>query len=533
MIKKIYNVGIKLLPEIGCILILTACGAGTPNSISLTATQGTCVTSINPGYESLATTYSAAYPMNATLPANSPYCVAVTLTNNNSGTNANNIQVANGGLTVSYGAPTNTTYNLIDFNAAGIPQSTFPYSVYQTAYNIALFDPKNCVTTIGANVQTLSKGGNSCTFYLQLIGESLPVGVYPLTVSVNYTNGNSYQSTSVGLNQRVNLYVGGNLNQNLVLTNAQSQANSQSTANTVTSAGYPGLVAVSALTRDPYGNVYSGDSVGAIYKYNGTSANSWSQMVTAAPGTPTLAMTSDILGNIYFADYGGAVYQLSESSGTVISLGSISSDSTIVPTSIQLSPDNSTLLISANNNIYSCSLIPISSASCSGTIYSSAPESINQMVYTNTVSIGTTNNFYSQAGGIWSPPYAGLVGSNVTGIAYTGSSLSSWFATVNETESVTSSVWYESAGTSNTFIPFVGGTGNVLSGQLPKVALDSAQGVFVSGLGLMSMDFPESTAYLAYIPASYLGVAVSAWTPITGISAQINAMQTASQLTNY
>ncbi len=531
MIKKIYNTGLKVLPCFGAV-VLVACGSGTPNSVSLTATQGACVTASYPGYESVATTYSAAYPMNASLPGTSPYCVALTLTNNNSGTNANNIQVANGGLTVTYGSPTNTTYNLVDFNAAGISQSTFPYAVYQSAYNVALFDPNNCVTTIGAKVQTLNKGGGACTFYLQLTGESLPVGVYPLNVSVNYTNGNSYQSTSVALNQRSNLYVGGNLSLNLGLTNAQSQTNSQTTANSVAYAGYPGSVAVTALTRDPYGNVYAGDLVGAIYKYNGESATSWYKMVTAAPGTPTLAMTSDALGNIYFADYGGAVYQLSATSGAVISLGSISSVSTITPTSIQLSPDNSTLLVSAGSNIYSCSLVPVGSTSCNGTIYAAAPEPINQMIYTNTVSIGTTNDFYSQAGGVWSPPYLGLTGQNVTGIAYTGGSSPTWFATVDEAESVNSSVYYESAGTSNTFTPFAGSTGMILSGQDPQLVLDSAQGVFVAGVALMSNDFSGST-YLAYIPAQYLGAAVRKWTPITGVSGQIISMQTASQLTNY
>lgn len=529
-IKKIYDVGLKLMPCFGAV-VLVACGSGTPNSVSLTATQGSCVTAAYPGYESVATAYSAAYPMNASLPATSPYCVALTLTNNNSGTNANNIQVTNSGLTVSYGAPTNTSYNLIDFNAAGI--NTFPYPVYQTAYNVALFDPKNCVTTTGSKVQTLNKGGNSCTFYLQLTGESLPVGVYPLNVTVNYTNGNGYYSTSIALNQRSNLYVGGNLSLNLGLTNAQSQTTSQSAANSVTSANYPGKIAVTALTRDPYGNVYAGDMVGAIYKYNGTSANSWLQMVTAAPGTPTLAMTSDASGNIYFADYGGAVYQLSAVTGTVVSLGSISSIPTTTPTSIQISADSSTLYVSAGSNIYSCSLSPVSSSSCSGTIAATAPESINQMVFTNTISIGATNNFYQYTGSNWSTPYSNLTGLDVTGIAYVGGSSPMWFAAVDETESVNSSIYYESAGTSNNFVPFAGSTGNILSGQYPQLVLDSAQGVFVSGISLMSMDFVGSTAFLAYIPAQYLGASVRQWTPITGISAQINAMQTASQLTNY
>ena len=43
MIKKIYNTGLKVLPCFGAV-VLVACGSGTPNSVSLTATQGACVT---------------------------------------------------------------------------------------------------------------------------------------------------------------------------------------------------------------------------------------------------------------------------------------------------------------------------------------------------------------------------------------------------------------------------------------------------------------------------------------------------------
>ena len=77
--------------------VLGACSP-TPNNVTLTLTPSSCVTGAYPGYEAAATSYSNAFPLNATMPANAPYCMAVTLTNNNTGTNANNVQVFQGGL---------------------------------------------------------------------------------------------------------------------------------------------------------------------------------------------------------------------------------------------------------------------------------------------------------------------------------------------------------------------------------------------------------------------------------------------------
>lgn len=525
-----------LLVSFGVSLLLVACGASTPNSVSLTATQGQCVTSQIPGYESVATANSAAYPMNAALPANSPYCVALTLTNNNSGKNSNNIQVSNSGLSISYAVVSgqNITSYMVDFNAAGVPQSSFPYTAYQQDGNIVLFDPNNCVTTIGAQVRTYTKGGGSCKFYLQLTGESLPIGVYPVSANVSYTNGNSNYSVSTPLNQRSNLYVGGNSNNNVVaITNAQSSNNA------IVSANYPANNAVNAITRDPFGNVYVGDNTGSVYKYNGTSISSWTKMPTTAT-SQILAMASDSLGNIYFANVLGSVFQVS-SSGTLMSMGTLSGIGSAYPTSMVV---NGTILGIAvsNNTIYSCSLNPVSSTSCSVVPVSgpSGAGTIFQLMYNTAPVVATYNDIYTMVGASWQELYPGLAGDIVTSMAYypgitTPVSVgASWFAAVNQDDvtPVNSSVFYEST-VGGAFSPFAGSTGNIISGQNPLIALDSARGVFISATGLVSADFTGSNIYLAYIPASWLGVIGTPWTPITGVSAPIVAMQTASQLTPY
>ena len=77
------------LVSFGASLLLVGCGSSTPNNVSLTVQQGQCVTGPFPGYEATVTaTNLVAFPMNANLPAQSPYCTALTITNNNSGKNA-------------------------------------------------------------------------------------------------------------------------------------------------------------------------------------------------------------------------------------------------------------------------------------------------------------------------------------------------------------------------------------------------------------------------------------------------------------
>jgi hypothetical protein len=523
---------------LGCSLIITC--AQTPNNVSLSVAQGLCVTAGFPGYESVATTYSQAFPLNANMPANAPYCVAITITNNNSGTNANNIQVYSSGLTVTYPSINgNISYSMIDYNAAMVPASSFN-NTQQQVYNLNLFDPHNCVTTQGANVQTLGANGGSCQFFLALNSESLPIGVYPINITVNYTNGNTAYGVSTQLNQRVNLYVGGNFNTpvaNLGITNAST---TQPAADTLISANSPESFVVTALARDLFGNVYTGDILGNVYKYNGTSNSSWAQIPSGAGGLPgggaISGLTTDAGGNLYVATALGQIYQVNNGliPATVNYMGTIP---TINPVAVQVLSNQ--LLIAAGNLVYSCALSVISPTSCSTVPITSGPQQvINQMISTgNTVSIAANLGVWSYNGGDWISVPAGTSGlpaESITAIAYFTNLItrsSYWYAAINQLESSISSVYIESGGAP--FTPLLSQGSNAwVSGIVRQVVVDAAGAVYLGGASLLSTDYAGQYAAIAYLP-SFSGAVNVFWTPISGINGTVNALQTASQLTPY
>ncbi len=530
---------IKLTTYLGLFSALLIGCAQTPNNVSLTVAQGQCVTGAYPGYESQATLYSAAFPMNGSLPGTSPYCAAVTITNNNSGQNANNIQIYQSGLYVSFpslanGAGVTSATSMVDFNAAGIPQSSFAYT-QQQLFNLSLFDPKNCVTTQGANVQTLNANGGSCTFYLQLSGESMPIGVYPISLTLNYTNGNTNYSVATNINQRANLYLGGIFSSNIAITNAGTTS---PTANSIISASSPEQYGVTSLTRDPYGMVYSGDILGNVYKYNGATASSWTAIsgLPSVGQSPVAALATDSSANLYVVNNAGQVSQVTPSL-VVNSMGSIPITVDHPPTSMQVF-SGSSLLISAGNDIYACNLASISANSCNSTPYAQAPESINQMIATNTLTIATVRNVYQYTGAgtlPWTPISSGLAGNDIQSIAQfvNGSTgITTWYAGITQIESVNSSIYSESNG--STFTPLASSSGAIVSGGVSQIVTDAAQGLFVSGLALSSSDFSGQT-YLAYAASNYLGVlSATPWVAISGIGGgAVLTLQTASQLTSY
>lgn len=507
--------------------IITGC-ADTPNNVNLTVQQGQCVTGSFSGYEATPS-LSPAFPMNINMPAQSPYCAAITLTNNNNGKNANNIQVSGSGLQVSYTLPavkpSQTTVNLIDFNASGIESTNFgnPPTTFQKAYNLALFDPNNCVTTLGPKVKTYGTGGQSCTFYMQLLSESLPVGVYPFTLSVSYTNGNSFYTIKTTLKQRVNLYLGGNMNPAVQLTNAQGSTNAASTANS------PESNQILSLTRDIFGNVYSGDNIGVIYKYTGTSKSSWLPLLTGV-NSQIVALTSDTSGNVYAALYSGNVFEITPA-GKIIPLGMPA------PNLSSMAIQGNNLYVTAGASFYSCTL-PISTA-CNWATLNSAPATINSL-------LGGSSGIFAAAGesviqfvaGNWVLYGAtGLPGGNVTSVIFPGLNL---FAGVTQIENSVSAVWY-STNNAN-FMPTSSASGAILGGSTSntvfQIASDAGGGLFVAGIGLNSSDFgTTSNAILAYVyptaPAPVFGISTK-WIPISVPAASaVSVIQTATQLTPY
>ncbi|MFN7094656.1 MAG: hypothetical protein ACK4M7_04755, partial [Burkholderiales bacterium] len=177
----------KVFALVALTVTVAAC-SNTQNEITMTVVQGACVQASM--YASSVTPPSVIVKN----PTTAPYCASVTIRNNNSGKNANNIQVINSGsynglagrFTVGTKSYSATLYDPI---AAGVP-----ISGSQNIGNVMLYDPYNCATTQGANVRTLTQGGGNCTFYLQLAGESFPAGVYPINLTYNYTNWNQNYS---------------------------------------------------------------------------------------------------------------------------------------------------------------------------------------------------------------------------------------------------------------------------------------------------------------------------------------------------
>ena len=220
-------------------LLLISCSP-TPNEITITTTPGICL--VNNNQISFA-----------------PYCMMVTLQNNNSGENANNVQVTNLGITLSYMANSSNglvTYSgiLCDNVASG---GVCPIGQAQIG-NILLKDPNNCATQQGAKVSTLMADGGTCSFYLQIIGESYSVGTYPVTVTYNYTNANHNYFISTVFNQTVNLLSG--TDNGLFIYNNESWQVINDSGKLTTR--------VNGIIRDNLGYFYL-NTDDNIYRYNG------------------------------------------------------------------------------------------------------------------------------------------------------------------------------------------------------------------------------------------------------------------------
>ncbi|MEN9946183.1 MAG: hypothetical protein RLZZ293_569, partial [Pseudomonadota bacterium] len=439
--------------------------------------------------------------------------------NNNSGQNANNIQVAGSGLSVSYtvGNSVYSAIQMMDGTASGVGGT-------QTIGNLALFDPNNCVTYSGSKVQTLSTGGGRCTFYLQLVGESLPVGVYPIDVNVSYTNGNTSNSVSAIINQRVNLYLAGKFSANpsVMLTNAQNSANQ------LISANYPDSDTTMAITRDSFGNVYAASIAGKLYKYTGESANSWSLLKTVNQAIISLA--SDNSGNIYLAMLDGSVDKI-DYAGNLTSLGSVSN-----PRSLSFNSNTNQLYLTSDSAIYSCDLANITS-NCF--VLSSLPilSSINQLLASgNTFYAASSDSSYSYESGAstWSGMESALNQGSITSIALANGGAGTNLYMIESGQVANSSAIYQWSTSSNSFAPVVSTSGANLQGDAYGLISDAGNGLFIIGSNLISSDL-ATNVYFSYLPSSVLGFTSTPWTTISGLTAndEVVELKTATQLTSY
>lgn len=540
----------KLKLSVICSLFMTfflfGCG-GSPNNITISYAPGVCVTSQYPGYE------NSSFPINTNMPESSPYCMAYTITNNNSGENSNNIQVYHSGLQLSYtvesiviASPT-----MWDFNAAGFN----PGSGYsQTVGGLALFDPNNCVTTYGRYVNTLNKNGGQCTFYLQVMSESMPIGNYPVNLTINYTNGNDNYYLNDTFYYHVDMVAGGNFTSPSNYL-AKYDGNSSNASLPILINGLNPLTeSVQLLARDGIGNIYaySGES---IYQL-GVESKLIALPAISNPMPVVNQIKGDQSGNIFAAtDNGVYVYRpyAGNSSSWMPVTGGITGDIVAmqIESTVLYYSSNQASISQVESCVYSVSS---SGASCSG--ISGIFESTNgwlansrALVYNssgNSLLFGATQNNLSNVYSN-SESYLPESGGAINQIGTLGADYFGYIYAASNGPDVTSYAVFSNALVLNMMSPLQDESGGYLYGHARGTNLRSFiysstaayMNLFVYGDLLYSIVNPGG-GYIAYLPmivsnnssSGSIFVANDVWSYIGGFNGSVNDAITYSYLSN-
>lgn len=529
----------KVLGVLGFVLILGAC-SNTPNSINMSVANGVCVQP---------SAYSGVTPPSAIMnnPATAPYCMAVTVQNNNNGTNATNVQTTSAGFSLAF-TPTAATgatplsSKLCDNTASG--GLCAPSGGAGNLGNIYIYDPRNCVTTQGVNVVTLTSGGGSCTFYLQLSGTSYAVGSYPMTLNYNYTNGNSNYTIGASASQNVNLYAGGSSGlYQAIYNSAVTPAQYQWQLFNVTGAPSSG---VSSVITDGYGNLYFTGNLNMVYQYNGTAVT---QLGGALPSNIN-SLAIDGNNNVYAGTIGNGIYTYSvgasSPSWTQLS-SSIPATANINNVNYTLAGTTSVLYATTPTQAYSCTATsPSLSYSCAQINQSSGPtqfyQNANGINSAGTFFVGSTNTAFSYVPTtpmVWSQyTFTPVITGNIYGVYPALSSL--YLGEVGATNAAESSAYGCNIGSSGTScVPLTSTSSNNVTGNIYDIAMDGANNVFTVGSNLNSTDFAAITTSAtsgAYVGES--GVTpTSLWQPITNgsgvtITSQLQTTVVTSSLAN-
>lgn len=354
----------KIILGAATLLMLVGCG-GVNNNISFSLNSGGCADGT----------------------ANAPYCMAVTIQNNAGGQN--------------FITSTNFPIQNLSFSVTG------PNNVNYPVGSGSAMDPNGCVSS------TVAPGG-TCTFYLQLTGESAPVGPkVPVTVNVSYTINNTLfggSNTTASSSFTVYEYPA-------VVISSQTGGNAQRyTNNTI----YPVYNAESAAIN-PVANAQD-NYYGFLYLIgNGnifaSGTESFSYNITTESGT-TLSNINNMLtiGNtLYPIVNNGTIYSSRVnplSSITWSLLYSAVITPTITPNQAVFGINN--FYVTNNGQVFSCSLNSGSSQSgCSAEGVSTTVQaglgSINVIAYSPLGSgltglvIGTTTGLYAESGSSNSP----------------------------------------------------------------------------------------------------------------------------------
>ncbi|MEN9390862.1 MAG: hypothetical protein RL017_159 [Pseudomonadota bacterium] len=367
---------------------LTAC-SNTPNSVTMTVAQGQCVQTSQ--YRGVTPNFQNLIESNPT--TTTPYCLAVTVQNNNTGLNANNVQITSSGLQVSYlnfSSNSESTAQLFDSAAAGVTVST----ATQTVNNLILFDPYNCVTTSGAQVLVLGMGGGTCTFYLQENGENSPVGVFPYSLTYNYTNGNANYSVTSTFNQRTTLYGGASNGLNSVTANIVNN-----TLNPFTNqiqwqpvSGATESQATYGLTRSKYGIVYFATG-NTVYQYNGLTITPVGNPLSESSSS-IINLALDATGNLFAGTNGQGLFVnqfATESTWTQLTTNEITATSNILGLKSTTSNGNTLLYVIESTNGYNC---PYTNNPPSIICNTTIPRRGNTIFLQNALDVDSSGNLY-------------------------------------------------------------------------------------------------------------------------------------------
>jgi hypothetical protein len=495
------------------LFIISAC-SNTPNSVNISVTPGSCV---QPSAYASGITPPTAIANN---PSTAPYCAAVTVQNNNSGTNANSIQITSSGLVVSYtpvasnGASPQSAKMCDNVSSSGVCSQSGGVG---NLGNVNLYDPNNCVIPQGINVVTLNTGGGSCTFYIQLSGSQYAVGSYPINLAYSYTNGNSNYTINASVNQNVNLFAGGG--------SGLFQYSSGAWQNTGLS-GAPSS-GVSTMTTDIYGNLYFNGGGTNVYIYNG---NTVTQLGSALPSN-VQALAVDQSNHLYAATAGNGVYvYILNSSGAAWSQLSdsnnlITASSNIINLAYNLDSTNNSnvLFASTATTAYQCSsainsqgtisyaCADVSQVSGAPTAFNSGSLAINNQDNQSFWGSSTTAYSFVPSPQAWTP-YTGL-SSPVYGILYASN-----FLYLGEVGGSTNSVYTcNLSGGATSCTSIISSANNPVTGNAYSIVIDGANNLYVVGNNLNSTDFSStatnvSGAHLQIAPGT---TSVSTWSPIT------------------
>lgn len=532
---------------ISCILLLIAVivSACSPNilNIAAIATQGTCVQAS--AYGPLESQAIAGFPIISKNPTTAPYCASITIQNNNAvGQGGTSMQVTSPGLIIT-GLPNESSipFSMIDPVAAQITLNTANQT--QVTGDIALFDPHNCVTTTGVNTITL-QSGQTCQFYLQIVGESYPPNTYPLTVAYNYYNGNTTYVLFTTINQRVGLYAG-----------TESGLFTASTSGTPTPAQWSSNgfnapnTTITSLLADDFGNIYFA-ATNQVFLYNGISLLQLGHDFATA----VTSLTMDVNNNLYAGTNGSGIYIYNTTTSPNSWVNFTDTNANLTASSLIQGLSSTGFIPGATTaqNFYAttesqafkCSIMPSSTfaTSCafsnisniSGAPSSLNPNSIDSDDFGN-LYVGSNANAYSfiESTNSWqnlSFSNVNITGS-IAGIYYSQESYTYW-GVINATNSESATVLSCGPNTTSCF-PYYISSSHTITGNAYAITADGQGDVFVGGNMLNSLDFTNQATNATGAYLYVLGSNV--WQPINngsmGESSTVNSMVISSSLTVY